>query len=337
MRQLLLGEDDDGRRADRIMRKALRNVALSTIYRLFRQGDIRVGHHAIQPEDRLKKGQIVQIFLPESLLASYDHEMPENVPIASSSSTSRRGLTLPVGEGAPRILWQNRHLLALHKPRGMLVHDGQESLTAHALKLLRGMLSPSVSFSPGPLHRLDRNTSGIVVFSKTRTGAEKFTAAIRNREVRKFYVAIVQGEMNQAALFCDTLSRDTRRRVSTVDKSGRAASLYAFPLARHDGFSLLLVELHTGITHQIRAQFAAHGMPLVGDTKYGGKSISVISHYFLHSCSLYFETPLFDDMPLNITDSLPADFSTAAMSLFGIDSEELDRTIFQGIERVLKN
>jgi len=74
MRQLVLGEDDDGRRADRIMRKVLRNVALSTVYRLFRQGDIQIDHRPIQPENRLKKGQIVQIFLPESLLATYDHQ-----------------------------------------------------------------------------------------------------------------------------------------------------------------------------------------------------------------------------------------------------------------------
>lgn len=334
-RELLLGEDDDGRRADRIMRKALRHVALSTIYRLFRQGDIQVDHHPIRPEDRLRKGQVVQIFLPESLLASSTHKTAENSPPASSSSISRPGLIPPVVEETPEVLWQNRHLLAFHKPRGMLVHDGEESLTAHALKLLRGELSPSVSFSPGPLHRLDRNTSGIVVFSKTRTGAEKFTAAIRNRHIRKFYVAIVQGEISQAALFRDRLSRDPRRRMSSVDNSGRTASLYAFPLVRHDGFSLLLVELHTGLTHQIRAQLAAHGMPLAGDTKYGGQRTPIISHYFLHSCCLYSGTPLFDDMPSTITDPLPADFSAVAMRLFGVDAEELERTIFQGIERLL--
>jgi 23S rRNA pseudouridine955/2504/2580 synthase len=334
-RELLLGEDDDGRRADRIMRKALRHVPLSTIYRLFRQGGIQVDYHPIRPEDRLRKGQIVQVFLPESLLASCDHKMPESLSAASSSSASRGGLTPPVVEEAPKVLWQNRHLLAFHKPRGMLVHDGEESLTAHALRLLRGGLSPSVSFSPGPLHRLDRNTSGIVVFSKTRTGAEKFTAAIRNRDIKKFYVAIVHGEISQAVFFRDTLSRDPRRRVSTVDKSGRTASLCAFPLERHDGLSLLLVELHTGITHQIRAQFAAHGMPLAGDTKYGGQRTPIISHYFLHSCCLYFKTPLFDDLPSTITDPLPADFSAAAMRLFGVGAEELERIMFQGIERLL--
>jgi len=173
------------------------------------------------------------------------------------------------------------------------------------------------------------------MFSKTLVGAESFTAAIRNRQVRKFYIAIVQGEMRQSA-FSDMLSRDARRHVSLVDQKGKPASLYAFPLLHHDNYSLLLVELHTGITHQIRAQFAAHGMPLAGDTKYGGQTTPTIRHYFLHSCCLYLSSPLFGDMPVEIIDPVPKDFSTAATRLFDIDSERLETTIFQGIEQLLE-
>lgn len=329
MRQMVLGEDDDGRRADRIMKKVLSNVSLSTIYRLFRQGDVQIENHSIKPEARLKKGEILQIFLPEALVATHDQKSDERRAAAPPVP--------PLKQEAPWIIWQNRHLMAFHKPRGMLVHDGPMSLTAHALNLLRDQLSPSVSFSPGPLHRLDRNTSGIVMFSKTRIGAEKFTAAIRNRQVRKFYASIVQGEVSEAVLFRDTLSRDTQRRVSTVGKEGRAASLYALPLLHHDGYSLLLVELHTGITHQIRAQLAAHGIPLAGDTKYGGRITSKIQHYFLHSYCLYLGSPLFGDMPPEIIDPLSEDFSTVTTALFDADSEKLDTAIFQGIGRLLKN
>lgn len=337
MRQMVLGEDDDDRRADRIIRKVLRNVALSTIYRLFRQGDIQVDHRPIQPEDRLRKGQIVQIFLPESLHATDDHhKRGEDLSAGPSSSVFRRDKVDHMSEETPRVIWQNGHLIAFHKPWGMLVHDGDASLTAHALRLLNGGLSPSVSFVPGPLHRLDRNTSGVVMFSKTLVGAKKFTSAIRNRQVRKFYVAIVQGEMSQEALFSDTLFRDTRRHVSTVDQKGKPASLYAFPLLHHDGYSLLLVELHTGITHQIRAQFAAHGLPLAGDTKYGGQTTPTIRHFFLHSYCLYLSPPLFEDMPSEIIDPVPESFSTVSKRLFDIDSERLETTIFQGIEQLLK-
>jgi len=85
----------------------------------------------------------------------------------------------------------------------------------------------------------------------------------------------------------------------------------------------LLIELITGLTHQIRAQLASHGYPLVGDSKYGGSKTAKISSYFLHSCCLGFPEPIFEDMPLTIFDPLPGDFNLAVSDLFQIDHEEL--------------
>lgn len=335
MRQMVLGEDDDGRRADRIVRKALRNVPLSTIYRLFRQGNVHVENHSIKPEDRLKKGEIIKISLPEALIAAKTGEATDAPPRAISALKSEfNGL---LNHEMPQIVWQNEHLIAFHKPRGMLVHDGETSLDAYALSVLRDQLPHSVSFSPGPLHRLDRNTSGIIMFSKTRIGAEKFTAAIRNRQIRKFYISIVQGDALEPLLIQDTLLRDTQKHVSIIDKKGKTASLYIVPLIKNGRYSLLLIELHTGITHQIRAQLAAHGLPLAGDSKYGGQKTSNIRYYFLHSYCLYLRSQLFGDMPSKIIDPLPEDFYTMIMTLFDTNPEKLEAGIFQVMKQLLEN
>jgi 23S rRNA pseudouridine955/2504/2580 synthase len=337
MREMVLGEDDDGRRADRIVRKALSNASLSTIYRLFRQGNVQVESHSIKPDDRLKKGEVIKISMPEALIPAHDKK-PEGAPSPSGNiSSSKNGFCDLSKSETPRIIWQNRHLVAFHKPGGMLVHGGQASLNTYALGCLRDQLSPSVSFSPGPLHRLDRNTSGIVMFSKTRIGAEKFTAAIRNRQIRKFYISIAQGSISEPLLLYDIFLRDTQRHMSIVGKKGRPGSLYAVPLVKNGGYSLLLVELHTGITHQIRAQLAAHGLPLVGDSKYGGQKLSDTRSYFLHSYCLYLRDPLFGDMPSKIVDPLPGDFYTMVVALFDTSAEKLNTEILYRVEQLLEH
>ena len=327
---ITLGSDDDGRRADRIVRKVLKDTALSTIYRLFRQGDIRTSNSPLKANDRLREGDIVEIRLPEKILKN-----SQSQTIIKSTSLQKKHSQGPYDE-ISSILWQNSHLIAFHKPRGMLVHDGNTSLDAYAHSVLYDLLEPSVSFSPGPLHRLDRNTSGIIVFSKTRIGAELFSTAMRNRKIRKFYIAIVEGRIEESILLKDHILRNKRKRLSLIDnKEGKEASLYVSPLMHNKLYSLLLVDLLTGLTHQIRVQLASHGCPLVGDSKYGGSKLPGISSYFLHSYCLGFVQPLFEDMPLTIFDPLPNDFGLAISDLFNVDQRETDALISHRIEKSL--
>ncbi len=327
---ITLSRDDDGRRADRIVRKVLKDTALSTIYRLFRQGEIRTSNSPLKPNDRLKEGDIVEIRLPEKIW-----EKGHSQTIIKSASLKKKHSQGSYDE-IPSILWQNSHLIAFHKPRGMLVHDGNTSLDAYVHGFLHDLLEPSVSFSPGPLHRLDRNTSGIIVFSKTRIGADLFSTAMRNRRIHKFYIAIVEGRIDEPILLKDSILRDKKRRLSVIDKNeGREAILHAFPLIQSKLFSLLLVDLITGLTHQIRVQLASHGYPLAGDSKYGGSKTPEINSYFLHSCCLGFVQPLFEDMPLTIFDPLPNDFGLAISYLFNMNKREIDTLISHRIDQSL--
>ena len=124
--------------------------------------------------------------------------------------------------------------------------------------------------------------------------------------------------------------------MSVIDKNeGREAILRAFPLIQSKLFSLLLVDLITGLTHQIRVQLASHGNPLVGDSKYGGSKIPEINSYFLHSCCLGFVQPIFEDMPLTIFDPLPNDFGLAISYLFNMNNSETDALISHRIDQSL--
>jgi len=334
---MVLGEDDDGRRADRILRKALKNLSLSAIYRLFREGDVHIERHSVQPGARLKKGTVLEVSLPEDLNRECQKRPANSVEIRKGGAAPKNARAETRNHAAPWIVWQNQHLVAFHKPRGMLVHDGAESLAAYALDLLSDTLAPSLSFTPGPLHRLDRNTSGLVMFSKTLVGAEKFTAALRSRQVRKFYIAIVQGGIPTSLQFHDKLLRDEQRRISKVDSRGRDASLSLFPIRASDGYSLVLIELYTGLTHQIRAQCAAHGIPLAADSKYGGRKTSEVGDYYLHSYCLYLKETLFEDMPSKIIDPLPECFNKTVANLFGVEAQRnIGGEILEGIGQLLK-
>jgi 23S rRNA pseudouridine955/2504/2580 synthase len=327
IKKFMLGADDDGRRADRIVRKMLKNIPLSLIYHLFREGKIKKNGQTVQASERMHSGDCMEIVGLDD--AAFKNNLPLN-KVFSAKSTHEQ----------PSVIWQNEHLIAMYKPRGMLTHDGEASLDAFVYSLLKGNLSPSVSFMPGPLHRLDRNTSGIILFSKTRLGAEKFSSAIRRREVRKLYLALVEGAMGGPLHLQDTIERNRKAHVSILNqdgKGGRLAVMDAVPLLARQRYTLVLVDLHTGITHQIRAQLAAHGFPLAGDMKYGGAPLPLQNGYFLHAYSLRMEHPVFEDMPNSLIAPLPESFRKAVLSIFRLEYHELHNTLRQLAEDIVEN
>lgn len=324
VKKFSLGADDDGRRADRIVRKILKNIPLSLIYRLFREGKIKKNGLAIEASEHVHSGDFMEII------------GLEDAAFKKSPSHNREFSARSIHE-QPSVIWQNEHLIAMHKPRGMLTHDGEASLDAFVYSLLKDKLSPSVSFLPGPLHRLDRNTSGIIIFSKTRLGAEKFSTAIRRREVQKLYLALIEGTMARPLRLQDTIERDRKAHVSILNqdgKGGKLAVMDAIPLFARERYTLVLVDLNTGITHQIRVQLAAHGFPLAGDTKYGGSPLPLQTGYFLHAYSLRMKHPVFEDMPNSLIAPLPEMFGKTVASIFSLDYHDLHKTMQQLTEDI---
>jgi len=268
--ELVTGENDSGRRLDRILRKALADYPLPLIHRLLRQKKVLVNGKPGKAQDRIDSGV--------------------KISISSIENTQIRKPSTPQFP-APEILWQGSGLIAVNKPAGLAVH-GHNSLDDMVRSYLAEKLPPSLSFKPGPLHRLDKPSSGIVVFSVSIEGARLFTSLMREHKVRKTYLAIVEGILKSEETWQDDLIRDKEMKKTFVSQTntadGKNAVTKATPLATDGNYTLIKAEIATGRTHQIRAQAAFHGYPLAGDKKYGGKKFGKESGFFLHAWKLEF-------------------------------------------------
>jgi len=283
--ELITGENDDGRRLDRILRKALADYPLPLIHRLLRQKKVFVNGKPAKAQDRINCGAKISI----SSLDNVQILAPQTRMPKAHKPQERKFLPL-------EILWQDIGLIAVNKPAGLAVH-GHNSLDDMVRFYLAEKLPPSLSFKPGPLHRLDKPSSGIVVFSTSIEGARLFTSLMREHKVRKTYLAIVEGELKGEENWQDDLFRDKEKKKTFILQpnagGGKNAQTKVTPLATDGNLSLIKVEIATGRTHQIRAQAAFHGHPLVSDIKYGGKKYSgkrfgKNSGFFLHAWKLEF-------------------------------------------------
>ena len=337
---LRTGPDDDKRRIDRILRKALPDYPLSLIHRLLRQGKILVNGTRAAPQDKVPAGAVITV--PDTRNKGLGAGNREQ-----EAGNEKKPSPLPPAHSPLDIIWQDEDLLILNKPVGIAVH-GPNSLDTLVQQYL-AELAPektSLSFRSGPLHRLDKPTSGAIAFSKSLEGARRFSECMREGKIHKQYLAIVEGCMDKAQTWENQLSRDKTRKktlaegaaaiVMPAGMKGPAAALttvtpLAAPVAPNEKkYTLILARIHTGRTHQIRAQAAAHSHPLLGDVKYGGHKIpgdlsplpahcpldNPFPTFFLHAWKLAI------DGKINASAPLPLAFQAAIQTLFGMNADK---------------
>jgi 23S rRNA pseudouridine955/2504/2580 synthase len=312
--ELVAGQNDNWRRLDRILRKALAGHPLSLIHRLLRQGKVLVDGVRAAPETRVQAGQLIAIDLDG--MAAPRHKAPHEAG----------GIAVP----ALPVIWEGAGLLVLNKPAGLAVH-GPQSLDSLVQYYLAERLSPSLSFRPGPLHRLDKPSSGLIVFSVTLEGARFFSALMRGRRLGKQYLALVEGRIGEETVWEDDLLRSTALRKTFVKGEARPAAARlspagaqnavtrVYPLAAAGTYTLIRAEIETGRTHQIRAQAAARAHPLAGDRKYGGHPLGGgrDQSFLLHAWRITFPESVDAVLPRSLTAPLPAAFSRRIEELFG--------------------
>jgi 23S rRNA pseudouridine1911/1915/1917 synthase len=285
--ELTVPPEAAGTRLDRWLAEALGDDSRARIQRLLESGRVLVDGRVRPKAFKLAGGEQINADLVE-----------EDVTPAPAAAQ-------------PRIAWEDEHLLVIDKPAGLVVHPAPGHRNVTLVELLAK--SAGGKWQPLVVHRLDKNTSGLMLVAKRPEVQARLREAIRSREVLREYVVLVDGRLEAKEGTIDApLGRDVRRRtrMSTRTDKPRNARTH-FTVERFvNGFTLARARLETGRTHQIRAHFAAAGHAVCGDPDYGGAGMLELERQFLHSARLAFTHPE-TGAKLEQASDLPDDLSAA--------------------------
>ncbi len=261
------------------------------------------------------------------------------VVIAPSERREVSAEDLPVN-----IVYEDESIVVVNKAAGMVVHPAPGNWSGTLVNALKGRVR-NLSHAGGEdraglVHRLDKDTSGLLIVAKTERAHRILSAAIAARRVARRYAALCWGHLNSDELFVDQpIGRDPRdRKRMAIVKSGRAARTDFFRIARLDSADLLRAHLRSGRTHQIRVHLASIGHPVVGDDVYGGgggRRLAALPprRHFLHAAWLQFKHPVTGEA-LDFRAPLPVDLTSSLRHMAGMGAADGEGKLDIGEERV---
>jgi 23S rRNA pseudouridine955/2504/2580 synthase len=294
VKTLTVDDDSAGQRLDNYLMRHLKGVPKTHVYRIIRSGEVRVNKGRVGADERVQAGDLVR--LPPVRVSERVAEKAQDMATAALAAPARKFV----------VLFEDEHLLAIDKPAGVAVHGGS-GVSFGVIEQLR-MARPQAPFLE-LVHRLDRETSGILLLAKKRSALRQLQDQFRERETGKIYLALVVGQWPANRKVLDKslhkyLLPDGERRVRVVAKDDpNAMTALTLVKVRHsgDGFSLLEVTIRTGRTHQIRVHLQHEGLTLVGENRYIDTPCREHHRQALHAWRLRFsdgQEPAGFDAPL---------------------------------------
>lgn len=312
MKVLVVTRNEAGQRLSKLLSKYLNLAGTGFIYKMLRKKNITLNGRKCDGSEKLEEGDEIRLFLSDETIEKFSKVQVQNV----------KKKTLD-------IIYEDQHILLINKPAGMLsqkAKEADESLVEYVTDYLleSGSLTREdlKTFRPSVCNRLDRNTSGLVVAGKSLPGLQIMSAVLKDRSIHKYYYCVIKGSLAgkqtiEGYLLKEERTNQVRIYDNPVPESLPIVTVYE-PVSEYNGYTLLKVTLVTGRTHQIRAHLASIGCPLVGDMKYGDKSVNEearkrfgIRHQMLHSFQVEFPSlpePLAYLSGRSFTAPLPREF-----------------------------
>lgn len=302
MKQFLVQENEAGQRLDKLLLKILNKAPKSFIYKMLRKKNIVLNGKKAEGSEKLEYNDEIKLFLSDETIGKF----MGNIDTTDVELTKNFELD---------IIYEDSHILVINKPLGLLSQKADKddiSMVEHVISymLCSNQITKEqmISFKPSISNRLDRNTSGVLIAGKSLLGLQEMAKLLKNRTLGKYYLTIVKGRILDKKIIEGYLSKDNRKNIVSISNTETPNSDYICteyePLKHSDikndkgvkgDYTLLMVKLITGRSHQIRGHLASIGHPIIGDYKYGDqktnhyfKSNYGLSHQLLHSYRMEF-------------------------------------------------
>jgi len=298
MKEFIIQKNEENQRFDKYLKKLLPNATTSFLYKMMRKKNIVINKKKVTGNEKLVAGDVVQLFLSDETFEKFHVNLEElQAEYNHLKSLNLKGL---------KVVYEDDEMIIADKPYNMLSQKSSIKDISANEHLLGYMISKGElsfeefqTFRPSVVNRLDRNTTGLLLFGKTLQALQELGEDIRERKIEKYYRAIVAGELKEELNLKGYLLKDEKTNKVSYHETEVEGSDYietgVKPVAYNNGLTLVEIHLITGKTHQIRLHLSTIGHPILGDMKYGDEKINKkyyeshkVNHQLLHAYRLEF-------------------------------------------------
>lgn len=277
MKEYIVSQEEKGKRLDAYISSANTDITRTSAQRLIEDGNILVNGKNVKVSYKIQENDKISVEIPK----------PKQIELKAQD--------IPI-----EIIYEDSDIIVVNKPKGMVVHPANGNPDGTLVNAIMAICKDSLSgiggeIRPGIVHRIDKDTSGLLIVAKNDNAHVKMSEQIKNHEVKKTYIALVRGvfKENEATIDMPIGRSTSDRKKMAVNKNGKNAITHIKVLKRFDKYTLLQVNIETGRTHQIRVHLSHIGYPIVGDYTYSnGKNEFDVIGQCLHAQKLEFKHPI---------------------------------------------